>query len=160
MKSNTALAVLVSLLAGAIIGYSFKLSGNATSPSGSAPISTSDYDEGIRKLQDLSENEIAEYYRLKTMEERYAKADELLGKMMTIFLADLGIKLTTDTKVAMDTPLLPTSDAGAVAPRAAQPSAGTFRVTRSSLKELAPTPEKSLDRQIVSHSMTFAVKPR
>lgn len=55
-------------------------------------------DSNLRgKLQALTDNDIAEYYRLKTMEERYKKADEILGKIMTIFLADLGIRVSEAT---------------------------------------------------------------
>lgn len=41
------------------------------------------------KLQELLDVEYADYQRLKTLEERYKKADEILGKVMVIFLADL-----------------------------------------------------------------------
>jgi hypothetical protein len=49
------------------------------------------------KLQALTDQDIAEYYRLKTLEERYKKADEILGKIMVIFLADLGLKVAPET---------------------------------------------------------------
>ncbi len=153
MKSNTAVAVLVSLLAGAIIGYSFKLSGDQTSVSGSALVTPSDYDNGIRKLQNISETEVAEYYRLKTMEERYAKADELLGKMMTIFLADLGIKLANETQVAMKEPLLASSDTAAAPVKnlpanSSSPSknlVSTQGIGAPGGKLVAPSNRKSLD---------------
>ena len=34
------------------------------------------------------------YQKLKTADERYRKADEILGKIMTVFLADLGLRAT------------------------------------------------------------------
>jgi hypothetical protein len=49
------------------------------------------------KLQALTENEIADYYRLKTMEEKFEKANEILGKVMQIFVADLGLKISQQT---------------------------------------------------------------
>jgi hypothetical protein len=49
------------------------------------------------KIQALSDQEIAEYYALKNDAERLKKADEILAKMMTIFLHDLGIKLFQNT---------------------------------------------------------------
>lgn len=41
----------------------------------------------------LTRSDFEEYQKLKTLEERYQKADEILGKVVTIFLADLGIRL-------------------------------------------------------------------
>lgn len=41
----------------------------------------------------LTKADFDEYQNLKTLEERYKKADEILGKIMTIFLAELGVKL-------------------------------------------------------------------
>jgi hypothetical protein len=55
-------------------------------------------DETKNKLQALTESEIADYYRLKTLEEKYKKADEILGKIMQIFLADLGLKISQQTQ--------------------------------------------------------------
>ena len=49
---------------------------------------------GLEKLQSLAEGDLEDYYRLKSMEERYLKADEILGKMMVIFLADLGLRVS------------------------------------------------------------------
>jgi hypothetical protein len=43
------------------------------------------------KFQQLTEKDLEEYYQLKTEKEKFAKADEILGKIMTIFLADLGL---------------------------------------------------------------------
>src|SRR4051812_35867240 len=49
------------------------------------------------KLQTLTDNDITEYYRLKNLEDKYKKADEILGKIVTLFLADLGIRVSKTT---------------------------------------------------------------
>jgi hypothetical protein len=41
----------------------------------------------------LTQKDFEEYQNLKTLEDRYQKADEILGKIMTVFLADLGMRL-------------------------------------------------------------------
>lgn len=109
MKSNVSIVAVICLVVGFVCGYYFTKDSHQSQTDMTSPMATSDQEDGIRKLQDLTETEIAEYYRLKTMEERYAKAEELLGKMMTIFLADLGIKLSPETKLAMEQPLPPLS---------------------------------------------------
>lgn len=45
------------------------------------------------KLKSLSEHEYQDYLALKDDAEKYKKADELLGKVMVLFLADLSLKL-------------------------------------------------------------------
>jgi hypothetical protein len=40
----------------------------------------------------FSESDISDYLKLKSEKERYDKAEELLGKIMLLFLVDLGIK--------------------------------------------------------------------
>ncbi|MBC7369922.1 MAG: hypothetical protein H7326_00040 [Bdellovibrionaceae bacterium] len=41
----------------------------------------------------LTRKDFEEYQKLKTLEERYQKADEILGKIVVLFLADLGSRL-------------------------------------------------------------------
>jgi hypothetical protein len=55
---------------------------------------------GLDKLQNIADVDLEDYYRLKSMEERYAKADEILGKMMVIFLADLGLRVSQQAQDA------------------------------------------------------------
>ena len=45
-------------------------------------------------FSEISSVDIEEYLRLKTMEEKYQKAEEILGKILLIFFADLDIHLT------------------------------------------------------------------
>lgn len=44
------------------------------------------------KLQSISDADLADYGRLKTLEEKYKKADEILGKIMGVFIAELGLR--------------------------------------------------------------------
>lgn len=69
----------------------------------------------LTNLQSIAETDLAEYYRLKTLEERYKKADEILGKIVGIFLADLGLRVSGDVERASKEPspvalAAPTSD--------------------------------------------------
>lgn len=93
-------------------------------------------------MQVIADADFAEYERLKTLEEKYNKADEILGKILQIFLADIGIRakkleiaaaLPPPAKAESDTrepnpparappPLITASGASAtVAPKAARP---------------------------------------
>lgn len=46
-----------------------------------------------QELIELTQKDFEEYQNLKSLEDRYKKADEILGKIMTVFLADLGLRL-------------------------------------------------------------------
>lgn len=50
-------------------------------------------DQVKAELIELTRKDFEEYQSLKTLEDRYKKADEILGKIVTIFLADLGLRL-------------------------------------------------------------------
>ncbi len=47
------------------------------------------------KFKLLSKNEFADYLQLKNQKLKYEKAEEILGKMMLIFLTDLGLKASS-----------------------------------------------------------------
>lgn len=107
-----------------LFGLGFYLGpGLRNAPPPVAPLPTS----GLEKLQSLAEGDLEDYYRLKTMEDKYKKADEILGKMVVIFLADLGLRVSQRTQIA--------STAGKVAPPDAVPSPGHRRPTVSSVLE-------------------------
>ncbi len=60
------------------------------------------------KIKSFSENEYQDYLNLKDSVEKYKKADELLGKVMVLFLADLSLSLKkseplVDVKASADT---------------------------------------------------------
>ncbi len=54
------------------------------------------YSQAKLKLLELADADIDDYLKLKKMEEKYAKADEILGKALLIFFADLGLRLSND----------------------------------------------------------------
>ncbi|WP_413287734.1 hypothetical protein [Bdellovibrio sp. HCB337] len=54
---------------------------------------TSAENKAKEDLIELTRADFEEYQKLKTLEERYQKADEILGKVVTLFLADLGLRL-------------------------------------------------------------------
>ncbi len=89
MKNTTALVVGLILLIG--VGFASYKAGQH-----SIPVSPSEasVEEKIKTdLINLTQKDFEEYQNLKTMEDRYKKADEILGKIVTVFLADLGLKL-------------------------------------------------------------------
>lgn len=49
------------------------------------------------ELISLTKQDFEQYQNLKSLEERYKKADEILGKIVMVFLADLGLKLNFKT---------------------------------------------------------------
>lgn len=51
----------------------------------------------IKKLEVITPEMIEDYYRLQSLEEKYQKADELLGKIIVTLLQDLGHKLNKET---------------------------------------------------------------
>lgn len=73
------------------------------------------------KLQAICDSDLTDYYRLKTLEERYKMADEILGKVIKIFLADLGLHLSPKTlssvrdALAQQTPERPAPESAAQA---------------------------------------------
>ena len=48
-------------------------------------------------LISISQNEYLEYTQIKDMKQKYEKADEILGKVMLLFLADIGFRLQKNT---------------------------------------------------------------
>lgn len=89
MKNTTSFVVgLVLLIAVGFVSYK--------AGQKSVPVLTSaaSVEEKVKTdLIELTKNDFEEYKNLKTMEDRYKKADEILGKIVTVFLADLGLKL-------------------------------------------------------------------
>lgn len=69
---------------------SYRAGKNAATPTNAHQIE----EEVKNELISLTAKDFEEYQNLKGMEERYKKADEILGKIVTVFLADLGLKLS------------------------------------------------------------------
>ena len=55
-----------------------------------------------KKLSQIANIDYLEYLRLKKDEEKFAKADELLGRIMLIFLADLGMRLDPNSRLGAE----------------------------------------------------------
>lgn len=51
------------------------------------------YEQLQAKIQNFTDADFQEYQQLKDRSQQYAKAEELLGKIMMVFLADLGLKV-------------------------------------------------------------------
>lgn len=54
------------------------------------------YEQLRDKLDHLNKVDFEEYLALKSQKDKYEKADEILGKMILIFLADLGFSISDD----------------------------------------------------------------
>lgn len=50
-------------------------------------------DQAKTNLMQISQNEYLQYTQIKDLKEKYEKADELLGKVMLLFLADVGFRM-------------------------------------------------------------------
>jgi hypothetical protein len=48
------------------------------------------------KLAEFSTHDLEDYIRLKNLEDKYKKADELVGKMILILLADVGLRVSAE----------------------------------------------------------------
>ncbi|WP_413943511.1 hypothetical protein [Bdellovibrio sp. HCB-162] len=76
-----------------LVSVSF-VSYKAGQRSSSAAQSAEQIEEKVKEdLIELTRQDFEEYQNLKSLEDRYKKADEILGKIVTVFLADLGLKL-------------------------------------------------------------------
>jgi hypothetical protein len=101
------------------------------------PTNAEQIEEQVKNdLVALTKKDFEEYQNLKSLEERYKKADEILGKIVTVFLAELGLKLSFK-------PINPAMIEGscAIPLTAATPLAAATPSTMSS--EPAPTPEQT-----------------
>lgn len=102
MKISSAIFLVLGLLAGLAIGYkafhidSTKLTSEAREQGEQAAKESYDLElnEFKSPFQKLSPEEIREYLRTQNADEKLRKADELLAKMMQIFVAQVGLKLT------------------------------------------------------------------
>lgn len=61
------------------------------------------------RLQQILDVDYADYQRLKTLEEKYKKADEILGKMMVILMADFQLHVSRPVAAATAVESAPTT---------------------------------------------------
>ncbi|MBY0385209.1 hypothetical protein K2X05_08635, partial [bacterium] len=52
------------------------------------------YENLQKKIQQIHDVDFEEYVQLKEQKEKYLKADEILGKIFLVFLAEAGLKLS------------------------------------------------------------------
>lgn len=55
-----------------------------------------------KQVKQFSESELDEYLKLNDQKKRYQKADELLGKVMLLFLANLGLNVSDEKKEKLE----------------------------------------------------------
>lgn len=91
---HTIILAIITTAIGLFIGYEL---GRSNPKPEMAPTCPAVSETTRQKFQNINDVDIAEYFRLKTMEEKYKKADEILGKILTIFLADLGLHTSQGT---------------------------------------------------------------
>lgn len=82
--------LVLSFLAGVLLTF-FIMSSLNRFASESDPIEFNELKQMKSDLKSISENEYQDYLKLKDAEEKYKKADEILGKIMILFLADLSL---------------------------------------------------------------------
>lgn len=96
MKKHLLLAVNTFLL-GITFGYGYSLfSPPAKQQAAESEEQLHRYERAKDKLAAFSERDLQDYLRLQNLEAKYKKADELLGKMILILVADLGIKMSDE----------------------------------------------------------------
>jgi hypothetical protein len=90
------------LLVGIAVGYSLRGTPES-SPQAPPPVHADQESADGRRLRDIQEKlarfstqDLEDYVRLKNLEEKYKKADELVGKMILILLADVGIRVSME----------------------------------------------------------------
>jgi hypothetical protein len=84
------------LLIGIALGLAVGIKGLKNIPS--TPTPTPDLTPARERLAHLAEHDLADYHRLRDLEEKYKKADELLGKIYLLLIADLGLRLSVSTE--------------------------------------------------------------
>lgn len=147
---------IISLVVLLAVGFASYKAGQRSVP---AALNSEHIEEKIKTdLVELTKKDFEEYQNLKTLEDRYKKADEILGKIVTVFLADLGMRLNfkntnvalLDASCGLPKPAL----AATVAPPPS--SAPPMSTPVSAVAEAKPTPQPSLwqrmDRKIMSLS--------
>ena len=116
MKKEFTLSTVIAFILGLGIG-NFTSSRKTHNTSDSNQYGTKQAQE---KLQMLTDQQVTEYYQLKSDSEKIKAADEILAKMMTIFLHDLGIRISRNVldqsvasleRHALD-PAIPTAQPG------------------------------------------------
>jgi hypothetical protein len=128
----TALKWIVVFALGVLGGYTLH-SWNTPNPSEDPR-----FEQVQEKFKQLSENEFEEYMKIRDMKARYEKADEILGKIMTIFLMDLGLRASDEQRVKLQQSTALVTTGSETQPLAAQIESPTTSPT--SRPNPSPTP--------------------
>lgn len=93
--------ILISAIVAFIVGFlSNRFFNSQPSINSKEPtVQCSDLNVAKSNLISISQNEYIEYTKIKDLKQKYEKADELLGKIMLLFLADVGFKVKKDVSV-------------------------------------------------------------
>lgn len=93
--------ILISAIIAFVVGFfsarSFDTQISSTSKEQTAQCS--DLNAAKSNLISISQNEYFEYTKIKDLKQKYENADELLGKIMLLFLADVGFKVKQEASV-------------------------------------------------------------
>jgi hypothetical protein len=95
MKTLLPFVIVISMALGYALGAN---TGEKIPP---PPPLTPPVDASTRSLQTLIDHDYVDYLRLQKLEDQYKKSDEILGKIMQIFLADLSLRFTPEIKTAI-----------------------------------------------------------
>lgn len=86
---------IVSFVAGALLTFAFL---PRHSP---IAIENKKFEELKDKFQQIHDDDFQDYLSLREHREKYLKANEILGKIMVLFLAELGLRISNDDIVKM-----------------------------------------------------------
>lgn len=132
---------------GIALGY-FLGASNAHTPTAATLIP----DGTKAQLEQLANVDIDEYYRLKESEAKFRKADEIFGKIVAIFLADLGLHVKSAGPVARAAvepgkqPETAKAPAAVSAPVAAAPAPASWQANEKGL--LAVRSERGIAEEL------------
>ncbi|MFV8257280.1 hypothetical protein ACNQKP_05730 [Bdellovibrio bacteriovorus] len=130
-KISSQILVVVVVVAVAVVSFSL---GRSSAPTSTASAVIADQIKS--ELISLTQKDFEEYQNLKTLEEKYKKADEILGKIVTVFLADLGVKLAFKST----SPTMLDGTCNIPAAQTQNPTAMTSNPAPAEANPTAPTP--------------------
>lgn len=138
------------LLVGVFLGGSILPSAFKTEPQSAVCDNNEKWKE---KIQEIADNDLADYYRLKNLEDKYKKADEILGKIITVFFADLGIHISNKA-VSLTKQVVAESDSGK------PPRANQNENILESKASHAPTmlPQTSAEAWVAAEKQRFEIQ--
>ena len=95
-------AVVISFFVGVLANH-FYTSSTSKTNADSAAAECKNLSTAKSDLINISQNEYLEYTKIKDLKQKYEKADELLGKVMLLFLADVGFRVQKEPVIETNT---------------------------------------------------------